>query len=469
MPYTSSSSAFVHIAEPVSPGANWAFIDHEQLNNHPEAMIFVTQNWLEDNGEVYNPHSIGVWYNKEAKKWTIFNQDRQPMPKGAAFNVWILPSIASNTSAVSASSGDTNHAAPSHVSTASNAPTISTSRRFFRKVLFCLIFILPVIWLIGDIFFYMQQNMNTTNWENMFMLRDNPLISIVLLLLVIILFWVSIERHWSKLLKWFGQSDPLDYPMQTGFFLFVAYLAILLLMSFLIPHMAGYTFTNDWALLLVATIPLMALIALMLIKKYSSLKVGGGVFSLEFSGVMMTSESDQTQTIMIDMTLEKSKIEYDLMRKEDTMPAGAHILTVKIDDKSPLEISMLKKYVDKVSKMAAISYIVFVNGVMGYIGSITTEKFNANLLSPSFPQSLTVDSLKELGVDTLYLKKPEDQFAILESYRRMVEDNIAGIPVLDERLKFLGVMERSKIEQAVVMQLLEKGSNLSRLKGKTAI
>ena len=35
-------------------------------------------------------HNIGVWYDAEARRWAIFNQDREPMTPGTSFDVHVL-------------------------------------------------------------------------------------------------------------------------------------------------------------------------------------------------------------------------------------------------------------------------------------------------------------------------------------------------------------------------------------------
>jgi hypothetical protein len=66
------------------------FIDHPKTNGNPNANPSAVLNWNPGgSGGVFNPHHIGVWYN--GSKWSVFNQDIQPMPPGAAFNIH-LPS-----------------------------------------------------------------------------------------------------------------------------------------------------------------------------------------------------------------------------------------------------------------------------------------------------------------------------------------------------------------------------------------
>lgn len=86
-----SSVPFVHRATAGNISANSTYLDNPSINNNPSAILSVTQNWNPGSGVgTYNNHPIGVWYDPNAKKWAIFNQDRSSMPEGAAFNVEIL-------------------------------------------------------------------------------------------------------------------------------------------------------------------------------------------------------------------------------------------------------------------------------------------------------------------------------------------------------------------------------------------
>ncbi len=81
---------FVHTATPSNIIFNWTIIDHPLINADPNAIIFVTQNWNPGGeGEIYNNHNIGVWYDDVTERWAIFNQNESLMPQGAAFNVLI--------------------------------------------------------------------------------------------------------------------------------------------------------------------------------------------------------------------------------------------------------------------------------------------------------------------------------------------------------------------------------------------
>jgi hypothetical protein len=84
-------AAFVHDATAENVSANSTYLDHPLLNGNPNAVVYVTQNWNPGgSGGKYNDHPIGVWYNGSRDRWAIFNQDREPMPEDASFNVAIL-------------------------------------------------------------------------------------------------------------------------------------------------------------------------------------------------------------------------------------------------------------------------------------------------------------------------------------------------------------------------------------------
>lgn len=81
----------VHVGDASNTVGHITYIDHPELNGHPDAQLTVTQVWNPDGRAfgVYNDHAIGVYYDGNRQQWSIFNQDRQPMPPNAAFFVLI--------------------------------------------------------------------------------------------------------------------------------------------------------------------------------------------------------------------------------------------------------------------------------------------------------------------------------------------------------------------------------------------
>ncbi len=84
-------AAFIHRATPENISGNSTFLDEPLTNDDPNVILYVTQNWNPGGGAgIYNEHPIGVWYDPDARRWAIFNQDRETMPEGVAFNVAVL-------------------------------------------------------------------------------------------------------------------------------------------------------------------------------------------------------------------------------------------------------------------------------------------------------------------------------------------------------------------------------------------
>jgi len=70
------------------------YINDGFTNKQQAALVFSTPVWK---GK-YNVHPTGVWYSKP--NWTVFNQNRQALPTGAAFNVLAIRPQNSNSNVV---------------------------------------------------------------------------------------------------------------------------------------------------------------------------------------------------------------------------------------------------------------------------------------------------------------------------------------------------------------------------------
>lgn len=455
--------AFVHIVTDKNLDGSWTYIDNELTNNNPDALVFVTQRWGDKGIQgVYNDHPVGVWYSQNEQKWSIYNQRdmkstkeqsiEQAMVPGIAFNVWVYPTLISkNGNKISNSE---------NVSTPilSRGTQTSKIKNLLIQSVFYTILSLFGIWLLTGFILYLYQNVTMARWRNIFMLQDNPFVSIALLLLVVTILLIFLGRNWGNLFAWFGSFDPLNRPMQAAILLSAAFFGTLLAMGLLFPDMTGYSFKSDWSLLLMATIPLLTLLALILINKYSSLYLEGAGFKFEFSGAMMTMESDQSQSIRV--SLEKNSIDYMSNKiNQGAIASDTRILVVEVDGEMSLELSFLQEHVKKMRRSkASIHYIIFVKDYNHYLGFTTVDEFLAlqSQTSSQQPQKITEKNLKQLG----FGKKPFKKADFLEAYRQMAEENTPGVPVVDENSDFLGVMEKDKIEQAAIMELLEKSAKL---------
>ncbi len=83
-----AQAVFRHTAVNSNSKGNATTINHRSCNNNPNAFIIVTQ--VYGNRNVYNPHQIGVFYNRSTKKWMIWNQNLRKMPLQAQFNVLVI-------------------------------------------------------------------------------------------------------------------------------------------------------------------------------------------------------------------------------------------------------------------------------------------------------------------------------------------------------------------------------------------
>jgi hypothetical protein len=80
--------AFVHRAALLNTVGNATYLDNPLTNGEPDAEVSVTQNWNPGGGRgVYNDHPVGVLYDEDVEKWSVYNEDGARVPEGAAFNV----------------------------------------------------------------------------------------------------------------------------------------------------------------------------------------------------------------------------------------------------------------------------------------------------------------------------------------------------------------------------------------------
>jgi hypothetical protein len=108
-----SAAAFVYRASLTDTSSNSCILKHPLLDGRPEVRPILTSVWNPNGATgVNNPHPIGAWWT--GSHWAVYNEDRAPMPAGAAFHIEVardggdvflhratLTSIAGNTSRLS--------------------------------------------------------------------------------------------------------------------------------------------------------------------------------------------------------------------------------------------------------------------------------------------------------------------------------------------------------------------------------
>lgn len=88
---TAQDKIYVHTATAANTGGYITYIDHPDLNGHPNAGIVFCHAW-NPNGKVssYNNNVDALWYDSGVGKWAIYNEDHTtPMVLGAHFFVYI--------------------------------------------------------------------------------------------------------------------------------------------------------------------------------------------------------------------------------------------------------------------------------------------------------------------------------------------------------------------------------------------
>lgn len=90
VPYRACGAMFTHMTTPSNVVGNYTLIDNLASNGNPDAQVWVTANWNPGGiSSGFDNHPIGVWYSPADAKWSIFNEDRTPMPINASFNITI--------------------------------------------------------------------------------------------------------------------------------------------------------------------------------------------------------------------------------------------------------------------------------------------------------------------------------------------------------------------------------------------
>lgn len=241
------------------------------------------------------------------------------------------------------------------------------------------------------------------------------------------------------------------------------------------------------------------------LERATSVKAKFAGIEVEFQRAITTPIS---QTVTLEEDIVAKGFTYELRRISEEIESRQetpHILIVRIGRRRRemhIEFLALRDYVYELSRIAPIEYIVFVDENSEYLGFMTVERFKAKypkfgietiledferdertyrlwerFFHSPFPevrdalervkyelvlplwdrgrnrQRIDERDLPRLGATRLYLQKP----SVMEAYRRMIEHNVPGIPVVDERRRFLGVADKDKIVQEVITQILEKG------------
>ena len=80
--------AFVHRSDEKNSRSDYTYLSDPSIDGDPNAVVLVMPiPDQESTGDGIYDHNIGVWYEPQAQRWAIFNQDRVAVPAGTTFQV----------------------------------------------------------------------------------------------------------------------------------------------------------------------------------------------------------------------------------------------------------------------------------------------------------------------------------------------------------------------------------------------
>jgi sortase A len=81
-------TAFVHRSDDNNSRGDYTYLSEPSIDGNPNAVVLISPIPEQgSNGEGIYGHNVGVWYEPEARRWAIFNQDRAAVPAGTTFQV----------------------------------------------------------------------------------------------------------------------------------------------------------------------------------------------------------------------------------------------------------------------------------------------------------------------------------------------------------------------------------------------
>lgn len=375
----------------------------------------------------------------------------------------------------------------------------STSKRIIRILL-----VVALLWLSANLILYIRGHI-PLSWTAVFALQNRPAWTVGAAVLLIGI-WLLVAYNASIVVRCWHAFRSLHHASQATIVLSICFYLCLLAITSVFPRLTGYSFRSDWALLVVATSPLLALLLLLLVERATSVKAKFAGIEVEFQRTITTPIS-QTVTIEEDTitkgaSFELHRILEDIRARQDV----TQILVCKIrggrSDRS-LEFLPLRNYVYELSRIAPLRFIVFVDENDRYLAFMSVQKFKSKypkfaieslledinrsggsrtmweglfgfplvqvdevldrvrseLVIPMWDRSrerpqITERDLDRLGAIRLHIQNPE----VLEAFQKMREHRVAGIPVVDDKRKFIGVATEERIVHEVITSLLEKDS-----------
>jgi hypothetical protein len=292
-----------------------------------------------------------------------------------------------------------------------------------------------------------------------------------------------------------------------GVFACIIFYALFLFSTELLPMLTDHRFTSEWIYVFIAAFPMLLLIFIFLSGKISEISFGkdgvGVKFGSDIPPSLIESISLNENTFR-DFFLKGRREELDRIVREISSRSSQPILLLIPLTGSGLSIDfrIMRQYIYKLSEIAPVKFIVFVDGSRKYLGYTTVDRFKARF--PRFGieyllEDLANERVRNADIPFLGNFNPEwteralerliigqwipnwnpdrgparvrvidigrfgatDQKVTTKSnvsnvYWLLIESNLEGIPVVDVEDRFVGIITKEKITESIVSQLLNK-------------
>ncbi len=261
------------------------------------------------------------------------------------------------------------------------------------------------------------------------------------------------------------QSSPKKTHMMLSIVGALLFYIALYAVSKWFPIMTGHTMQSDWAVILVASVPLVIVIAYMVMDLFPkiSAEVGGVKVSLEKAMEHSTKEMIQFDYQLADSFLEKGDLEdlnYHLEKLRDNKKSPS-ILLVPLSGNTGVTFPGLKQYIHELAKISSMRYIVFVDMNRTYLGFMSISTFIAKYPKTSLEiildDMISDEKSAEYWSNTFQLRNYVNPAQLKRDFMKLaIKQWIGEIDDLDDR-------QKAELERAVFLKQLDgRKSNLDK-------
>lgn len=331
------------------------------------------------------------------------------------------------------------------------------------------------IWVVINLILFLA-NIKYSNWQDIFIIKDKPVIIFVFLLVFLIIYFLHKKMNdISKL------TEKIIY---MSLFFYV----IFFFLSSVYTKFTDYSFKSDWTIIILSSIPLILLVIFIILEK-DFFKAKLGKVELEFKRIFKTSTN---QLFYLEREyINKGDETYLKEKIKNIQESGKRYKVLIVNLSDNINFIMLRKYIYKISEVSPLQYIVFLDRNEKYLGFMTVNDYKNKFPKYSFEylydeirendeinmaerltgfinnlevvhdnlqrsfwegNRIRKRDLNKLGVKRIYIEEPN----VNEAYKIMVENNVPGLPVLNNNNKFKGIVSKDNIINELMLEILHE-------------